>query len=53
MGLPRELFNAGVASPVIDEYAVTRDGQRFLVIKPVEGSARSIKVILNWPSLLH
>jgi hypothetical protein len=53
VGLPRELFNAGVSSAVVDEYGVTRDGQRFLVIRPVEGTARSVKMILNWPSLLH
>jgi hypothetical protein len=52
LGLPGELFHAGVSNPVLDEYAVTKDGQRFLVITPVEESGWSLNVVLNWPSLL-
>ena len=51
--LPRALFDAGVADPVIPEYCVTKDGQRFLVIVPAEQSGRSLNVILSWPSLLE
>ena len=38
---------------VRNEYAVTRDGQRFLINQPVDGSAvYAIRVLLNWRSLL-
>jgi hypothetical protein len=47
-GLPRELFVTGLSmSPVLDQYAVTPDGQRFLVLKPQEG-ATPLTVVLNW-----
>jgi Tol biopolymer transport system component len=51
--LPNELFNAGVSNPVEDGYSVTRDGQRFLVITPVQEGGWSLNVILNWPELLE
>jgi hypothetical protein len=53
MGLPHELLNAGVDFRAYDQYAVTRDGQRFLVIRPVEETGWSLQVILNWPGLLE
>jgi hypothetical protein len=52
VGLPRALFQIGVGNPVINEYAVTRDGQRFLAITPIEDSGWSVQVVLNWPTLL-
>ena len=36
-------------------YAVSRDGQRFLIPRPVESadtSSTSVTVVLNWPALL-
>lgn len=52
-GLPEPLFNAGVSSFLYDQYAVTGDGQRFLVITPFfEAGAQSFQVVLNWPELL-
>ena len=36
-----------------DEYAVTRDGQRFLINQPAGGpAAYAIWVVLNWRDLL-
>jgi hypothetical protein len=52
VGLPTSLFSTGTASPVFDQYAVTGDGQRFLVLTPVVPAARTIRVLLNWTSLL-
>jgi len=52
VGLPTSLFSTGTASPVFDQYAVTGDGQRFLVLTPVVPAARTIQVLLNWTSLL-
>ncbi len=36
LGPPRPLFKTGIASPAnnVDQYVVTRDGQRFLILEP-------------------
>lgn len=53
-GIPRELFNTGLnVDPVNDQYAVTPDGQRFLLLKPLtEAASTPITVVLNWTALL-
>ena len=53
-GIPHELFDTGLfVDPTLDNYAVTPDGRRFLILKPVTGRATTpINVILNWTSLL-
>jgi hypothetical protein len=52
-GLPQPLFPAGVVS-VNNMYAVTRDGQRFLVNKPqTTVTAAPLTVIVNWTSTLQ
>lgn len=39
-GIPRELFDTGLTlNPVRDQYRVTPDGQRFLLLKPVTEAA--------------
>lgn len=53
LGDPERLFTAGVSSQYFDEYDVTRDGQRFVVLTPAEGSGARVKVLLNWQSLLE
>jgi dipeptidyl aminopeptidase/acylaminoacyl peptidase len=48
---PRRLFTLpeGLGSPIFDEYAVTADGQRFLVAEPIRSQAvQPINVIVNW-----
>jgi Tol biopolymer transport system component len=54
-GSPTSLFQTGISpSPGLDQYAVTADGQRFLVITPLPGEAASpITVIQNWPAALN
>lgn len=50
-GSPKPLFEARapLASPGSSLYAPTRDGQRFLVIIPIEESSPSpLTVVLNW-----
>ncbi len=49
-GAPEALFATGIAVELnIDQYAVTPDGQRFLVIEPVGSSVQTpITVVLNW-----
>jgi eukaryotic-like serine/threonine-protein kinase len=53
---PRPLFNTGLVAPSsdIEQYAVSADGQRFLILKPLDNKVRnSVGVILNWPALLQ
>ena len=53
---PTRLLDTGLAapSPWVEQYAVSGDGQRFLILKPVEDRVRnSMGVILNWPALLQ
>ena len=55
VGLPTELFEVPlVVRPQLDDYAVSPDGQRFLVKVPAEGErGERIHVVTNWPSLLE
>lgn len=47
-GRPEILFHSEVpVDPVVDQYAVTKDGQRFLVIRPVEDE-EPIALVKNW-----
>jgi Tol biopolymer transport system component len=49
-GPPRALFDTGLmVEPTIDQYAVTQNGQRFLILKPLGTAAPNpIGVIVNW-----
>jgi len=49
-GNPRKLFSTSLdVLPAFDQYAVTADGQRFLVLVPAGDAASSpITVVLNW-----
>ncbi len=48
-GISKVLFQTGVNVHFgFDQYCVTGDGQRFLLIEPVEGDAEPIHVVLNW-----
>jgi DNA-binding winged helix-turn-helix (wHTH) protein/Tol biopolymer transport system component len=51
---PRALFRTGIEpAPNVEQYAASRDGQRFLFLKVVDDRNRSsIGVVLNWPALL-
>jgi hypothetical protein len=52
-GVPKTLFPAGVISSN-QAYAVTRDGQRFLVNRPQNAAtAPPLTVIVNWSSTLQ
>ena len=50
----RQLFQTGITpSSSIEQYSASADGQRFLILKPVDNKVRnSIGVVLNWPALL-
>jgi Tol biopolymer transport system component len=54
VSLPTALFDVGESEPYVDTYAVSADGQRFLVKAPVEGATpERIHVVTNWTSLLR
>jgi eukaryotic-like serine/threonine-protein kinase len=59
LGMPQTLvpataFGAVLEGPEYNDYAVTADGQRFLVKRPVDGSEKPrIHVLLDWPSMLR
>jgi hypothetical protein len=50
---PRALFrttlNIGAQRQT---YSVSRDGQRFLLMKPAESATVPLTIVLNWPSAL-
>lgn len=53
LSAPRPLFEAGVlVNPRQDHYAVSRDGQRFLVKRPVSDGRSRLTVVLNWKQAL-
>lgn len=53
-GLPRPLFRSRIpVNALWDQYAVTRDGQRFLMFETPESVARTLSLVLNWPALLR
>ena len=53
VGIPKILFDTQIAvNPIIDQYAVTPDGQRFLVNVPLPGSS-TLTVLVNWTALLR
>ncbi|RMD98834.1 MAG: hypothetical protein D6814_06750 [Calditrichaeota bacterium] len=53
LGQPKVLFSAPLTVyPDIDQYAVTNDGQRFLVITEDAKSPPVFNVVLNWPEAL-
>jgi hypothetical protein len=51
--VPKKLFDTGlIPDPTINQYAVTGDGARFLVLEPRKGYLETYHVILNWPATL-
>jgi serine/threonine protein kinase/Tol biopolymer transport system component len=54
--IPKPLFDTGLKTPLpwVEQYAVSADGRRFLLLKPAETKVRnSVGVILNWPTLFQ
>ncbi len=47
-GSPVVLFTGRYTSAFVVNYDISPDGQRFLMIKAVEGSTGQINVVLNW-----
>ena len=54
IGVPRKLFDTGlVPDPTVNQYAVTPDGLKFLVLEPRKGFLENYSVILNWPAIVN
>jgi eukaryotic-like serine/threonine-protein kinase len=54
IGIPRKLFDTPlVPDPTINQYAVTGDGLKFLVLEPRKNPVESYSVILNWPATVE
>jgi Tol biopolymer transport system component len=53
-GAPRRLFKTRVTpGPGTEQYAVTGDGQRFLIMDPVaDEQSLPLRVIVDWPGLI-
>ena len=53
IGVPRKLFDTGlIPDPTINQYAVTEDGLKFLVLEPRKGFHETYSVVLNWPATI-
>jgi hypothetical protein len=54
-GTPEPLFTANVdqVKAIRNQYAVSRDGQRFLVLSLMDRDASPIVTVLNWRSLVR
>ena len=53
IGVPRKLFDTGlIPDPTVNQYAVARDGLKFLVLEPRKGFSESYSAIVNWPATL-
>jgi hypothetical protein len=51
--VPQLLFQTGIpVSPTHDYYAITADGQRFLILVPTGEQTEAINIILNWTEAL-
>jgi eukaryotic-like serine/threonine-protein kinase len=53
IGIPRKLFDTAlVPNPTINQYAVTEDGLKFLLLEPRKGFQETYSVVLNWPATI-
>jgi dipeptidyl aminopeptidase/acylaminoacyl peptidase len=53
-GKPEALFDAGSFTNVLFQWAVTKDGKRFLInARPLQSSMALLTVIVNWTTLLE
>jgi hypothetical protein len=53
---PHRLFSVpeGLGSPILDEYAVSADGQAFVIAEPIRArGVQPINVIVNWSPRGH
>jgi eukaryotic-like serine/threonine-protein kinase len=54
ISVPRNLFDTGlIPDPTVNQYAVTNDGLKFLVLEPRKGFVETYSVVLNWPATVN
>ena len=54
IGIPRKLFDTQLLpDPTINQYAVTGDGLKFLVLEPRKSPVETYSVVLNWPATVE
>ncbi len=54
ISVPRRLFETGlIPDPTVNQYAVTNDGLKFLVLEPRKGFVETYSVIINWPATMN
>jgi dipeptidyl aminopeptidase/acylaminoacyl peptidase len=54
IGTPKKLFATRlVPDPTVNQYAVTEDGLKFLVLEPRKGFIETYSVVLNWPATVN
>ena len=54
IGVPRKLFGTGLKpDPTVNQYAVTPDGLKFLVLEPRKGFLENYSVVLNWTATVN
>src|SRR5579864_4551634 len=54
IGVPIKLFGTGlVPDPTVNQYAVTPDGLKFLVLEPRKGFLENYSVVLNWTATVN
>jgi Tol biopolymer transport system component len=53
IGVPRKLFTTAlIPDPTVNQYAVTADGRKFLVLEPQKDYHETYSVVLNWPAAM-
>jgi hypothetical protein len=54
IGIARKLFVTRLApDPTVNQYAVTQDGLKFLVLEPRKGFIETYSVVPNWPATVN
>jgi Tol biopolymer transport system component len=54
ISVPKKLFDTGlIPDPTVNQYAVTNDGLKFLVLGPRKGFVETYSVVLNWPTTVN
>jgi hypothetical protein len=54
IGIPRKLFDTGlVPDPTVNQYAVTEDGLKFLVLEPRKGFLETHSGVLKWRAIVN
>jgi hypothetical protein len=56
LGAPTALFKSALTTviPQVEQFRVSADGQRFVLLLPVDGGTQPpLRVVMNWPALLE